>query len=390
MMNALVLLVLAHTPAAAAVAVIPVRPLPLSAPATAAIGSAATSSLSLPPLPVTAPLLAAPATPIAAPTARTAVAAPSARGPVAAPLPAASVPVEAQAAQGSATFDGASAAVPPASPVEPSAQPALGDGLRAMRHDDEPWLASVLGELMRSRTGRRVLRDIARLEARRGYPVLVDVEHISNNGEFRYDSDILVMDSSHRRSDPALTAPIMAHELQHVLQRAMDLPTDALELEIESYTVENHVWSELGVSPPKHSFAAQARRKLLQGGDVFVEWLARQYKNNFSLHGRTMAGYTEKVEAQRATTLKRIERARKAVAVAERAIEVMRASGMPEDAVAAHAREALGPAQRRLKEAEVILAWCDRDLALLADEAGRARFRAYSRGVIRRARALAR
>lgn len=349
MMNTFVFLLAARALASAAVTPVPVRPLPLSAPAAAVLGAlsdpARASSL---PLPAPAPALIA-------------------------------APADAQAAGARAAFDGSSAAPAAAS-----------GGLHAMRADDEPWLASVVGELMRTRTGRRVLRGISRLEERRGYPVIVEVARISNNGEFRYDSDILVMDASHRRSEPALTAPILAHELQHVLQRSMELPTDALELEIESYTVENRVWGELGLSPPQGSFAAQARKRLLRGVEVFVPWLARQYKNNFALYGHAMGEFSRRVSEQRERALRRVERAKKDIRLAEKAISVMRASGMPEQAVAAHAREALDPARRRLKEAQVSLAWCERDLALLADETGRARLRAFSRGVIRRARSLGR
>lgn len=358
MMNTFVFLLAARALASAAVTPVPVRPLPLSAPVAAVLGAlsdpARASSL---PLPVPAPALIA-------------------------------ALADAQPEGARAAFDGSSA-VPPLPPVS-AAPAAASGGLHAMRADDEPWLASVVGELMRTRTGRRVLRGISRLEERRGYPVIVEVAHISNNGEFRYDSDILVMDASHRRSEPALTAPILAHELQHVLQRSMELPTDALELEIESYTVENRVWGELGLSPPQGSFAAQARKRLLRGVEVFVPWLARQYKNNFALYGHAMGEFSRRVSEQRERALRRVERAKKDIRLAEKAISVMRASGMPEQAVAAHAREALDPARRRLKEAQVSLAWCERDLALLADETGRARLRAFSRGVIRRARSLGR
>ena len=187
-----------------------------------------------------------------------------------------------------------------------------------------------------------------------------------------------------------MTAPILAHELQHALQRAQGLPSDALELEIESYTVESRVWSELGVEPPKGSFGASARRLLLKGIEFFVPWLAKEHKDDIQLYGGTMAKYVQKVEKSRATTLKRIVRAEKDIKSAEGAQVKMRAAGMPEEAIAAHAREELEPAQRRLRDARMTLGWHDRDLALLVDEAGRARFRAYSRGVIRRARSLSR
>jgi hypothetical protein len=305
-----------------------------------------------------------------------------------APAGKAAPPSEADAASAGASFDGSAPAAPaaPSIPAAPAAPP--GSGLKMAKEEHEEWLAAVVGLLSGTRTGRRVLRDIDALAASRGRPLLLDVKPIGNNGEFRYDSDIVVMDSKHLKNDPLQSAPILAHELQHVLQRAMDLPADALELEIESYTVESRVWSELGVEPEPRSFARQARRRLAKGLPGFVEWLQRQYKSNIALYGSNVDAYVAKLQENLAKADRAEAKTRRKRAAVERVLESMRANGMSEEAVEAHRREDLEPLDRSLRDGAVNRAWIERDLYSLTSPEGRARFIAYSRGVIRRARSL--
>lgn len=324
--------------------------------------------------------------------------------------PAAPKSIEEDAASAGKTFDGsdASGATPaapapvaaaeapvPAEMPAPSAKPKraafpLGAGLKAADPADEPWLADLVGALSTSKTGRRILRDIAELEQKRGNPTMVVIKAIGNNGEFRYDSDLLVMDSTHRRRAPELTAPIFAHELQHVLQRGMNLPVDALELEVESYTVETRVWTELGIEPEAGSFARDARNRLRRDPDLFFVWLAEQYKNNSLLHGRRVASYIKELEDKKPANLKRIARAEKDLEAARLVAASMRAQGKSADAIRSFEEDDVEPVERRLRAARVETAWIERDLALLSTPEGRKRFRDYSRGVIRRARAISR
>lgn len=314
----------------------------------------------------------------------------------------------------SALFDGPSAAsgeaplplpVPAAEPVAPAPAPdaspeqsiptappaaPLGSGIRMARSEHEPWLASVVDLLSITRTGRRVLRDIDALALRRGVPILLDVKPIGNNGEFRYDSGLLIMDSGHLKRDPYQSAPILAHELQHVLQRGLELPADALELEIESYTVESRVWSELGIEPDAHTFARDARKQLLKDFPGFVKWLGEQYKTNIPLYGSTMDAYVSKLEKNLAKAKKSEAKTRKQIKALERVLESMKANGMSEDAIAAHRREDMEPLERALRDGAVNRAWTERDLARLKEPAIAERFRAYARGVARRARSLSR
>lgn len=298
---------------------------------------------------------------------------------------------ESAAASAGALFDGTAAAPNAETPVPPVAAPApLGSGLHMARPEHDSWLDMVVGVLSGSRTGRRVLRDIDALAAKRGRPVMLDVKAIGNNGEFRYDSDLLVMDSAHLKRDPFQSAPILAHELQHVLQRAMELPVDALELEIESYTVESRVWSELGVEPEMGSFARMARQRLLKDAPGFVKWLGEQYKNNIALYGSTMDAYVARLEKNLARAKRAEAQTRRKMAAVERVMESMRANGMSEEAIAAHRREDLEPLERSLRDSAVNRGWIERDLLRLKEPAIRDAFRAYARGVMRRARSLSR
>jgi len=266
----------------------------------------------------------------------------------------------------------------------------LGSGIRMARAEHEAWLKSVVDLLEITRTGRRVLRDIDALALRRGVPILLDVKPIGNNGEFRYDSDLLIMDFGHLKRDPYQSAPILAHELQHVLQRALELPADALELEIESYTVESRVWTELGVEPDAGTFARDARKRLSKDLPGFVKWLGEQYKNNIPLYGSTMDAYTERLESNLAAAKKAEAKTRRKIAAIHRVLESMRKNGMSEEAVAAHAREDLEPLERSLRDGAVNRGWVERDLLRLKEPIRAASFRAYARGVIRRARSLSR
>lgn len=307
----------------------------------------------------------------------------------AASIPASDETPEFQSAKSAARFDGSV----PSEAEAPSVSvpvPALGSGLRMAQPDHDSWLASVGGLLAQTRTGRRVLRDIDALAASRGRPVLLDIKAIGNNGEFRYDSDILVMDVGHLKRDPYQSAPILAHELQHVLQRAQELPADALELEIESYTVESRVWSELGVEPDAGTFARSARAKLMKGPAVFAKWLGDEYKNNIPLYGSNVDAYVARLEKKLKSSKALEAKTLRKKAAVERVIATMRENGQSEESIAAYRREDLEPLERSLRDNAFSRAWLERDLLLLSTPEGRERFRAYSRGVMRRARALSR
>lgn len=374
-----------------------VRPLPFA-------GAPRLPSATLSPATLSAPALSPSLTPSLAPLRAPSFAAPQdapaapetpkpAQGAAgAAPAPASDAPAERQAAEAAARFDGARAAAPaPDAVAVPSAPLPPVESMRVTRDGDKAWLAEVVTALSESRTGRRVLADVEALARRRGRPVIVDVASISNNAEVRYDSGLLVMDKNLRKKEPHHAAPILAHELTHVLQKASEsIPVDSLEMEVEAYTVEARVWDELGVTPKKGSFARMAKTRLQKDPDAFFAWLAEEYPKNRVLHGTTMASYVEWLELQREKSLKKIARHEKRIRDVEGVLDAMASAGAPREQIDAHRREEYGPAMRDRRDEKVTLAWIERDLALLSTPEGQARFREYSRGVIRRARAMRR
>lgn len=368
-------------------------PAALSAPAlspslTPSLAPLAAPGLAPLPAPHSAP------TPERGPSDRNPTAKPALDAAGAAPAPAeskpAEQPAEKQAAEAAARFDGSQAAEPAPVAAEAAPLPPV-ESLRVTREGDKAWLGEVMAALSESRTGRRVLADVEALARRRGRPVIVDVAAISNNAEVRYDSGLLVMDKNLRKKEPHHAAPILAHELTHVLQKSAEsIPVDALEMEIEAYTVEARVWDELGVTPKKGSFARTAKTRLQKDPDAFFAWLAEEYSKNRVLHGTTMDSYVEWLELQREKSLKKIARYEKRIAEAQGVIDAMSAAQMPREQIDAHRREEFGPAMRDRRDEKITLAWIDRDLQLLSTPEGQARFREYSRGVIRRARAMRR
>ena len=403
MRAAFTLLLLSSPALSRAVAHVPVvRPLPFVAtPRFVAPGvTPLAPALNAPSLaPSLLPLAPAPAAPQNAPTPaedaaskRIEAAAAEVAAENAAPAPAPSeTDLERERVLAAARFDGS--VVNPLAPYAPGfvapekAHP--GWSVRAVKDEDSEWLAGVIAALRESRTGRRVLKEIDEMSAQRARPVLVDVTRISNNAEVRYDSGLLVMDKNHRKKPVRLAAPIMAHELQHVLQKAgEDIPVDSLEMEIESYTVEARVWNELALKPPPNSFARNAKNRLEKDPDAFFAWLGIQYKKNPILHGSNVDAYVLWLEGEKAKSLKKIAAVGKRIRSIERVLERMRAAGVPESQYEAHRHDELIPAQSTLRDYQLNLAWQERDLRLLSTAEGRKRFRDYSRGVIRRARAM--
>lgn len=183
-----------------------------------------------------------------------------------------------------------------AAPADAPSQPAASldnfwDGLAfspksadAGRPRPAPWLSlrdehharalDAAVELARGTSvGRRALAAAQRAVEAQGGVLAVDVLDLRRNfGEYDYLTGRLRL---HR----GLFAPgregqlagTLVHELLHVAQHAAGLPSYALELEIEAHLQDLEMTAELGLTPPPHTFARQARAALARGPDAFVE-----------------------------------------------------------------------------------------------------------------------
>ncbi len=280
-------------------------------------------------------------------------------------------------------FDAAAPAVPVVGPgLDDISGGIVPEGtLLAGRQADAPWLRDVIKTAARSRTGRRVLRQVARLVAARKRPVVVAVDKISNSGEFNYDWDLVSLDTSHRKSQVS-AAVTLVHELVHVVQRAAGLPTDALELEIEAYMADFQAAVELGDRVRRGSFEYRARAALERGVWDFVAWLGKEYKDNIPLAGSSLKGYIGRLTEMGEKARRRLAGHEKRLAGQTRVLERLQASGVAQERVEAFKLDVLRPLERRIDLARRYAAWVERDLALLKSPEGARRFRNFSRRVM--------
>jgi hypothetical protein len=110
-------------------------------------------------------------------------------------------------------------------------------------------------------------------EAALGGRVLrVEVKDLGRNyGEWDYLNDRLRLDRKlfepGREADLAGT---LAHELKHVAQHALGLPSNALELEIEAHLLDLAIMDELGLKTRPNTFSRQLADALKKSPDAFV------------------------------------------------------------------------------------------------------------------------
>lgn len=283
---------------------------------------------------------------------------------------------EQSSAAGAQLFDGAASLAGSADSAVPVAP--LPASISVADPKDAAWLASVIAVARQSRTGRRVLKQIDGLLKTRGRPLTMVVTTLgANNGEYVYDWEILRMGAHYRKGEPAAAAPILVHELLHVVQKEYGLPTDALELELEAFAVTLMVYHELGLPLPPRSFEKQVDKNFRGPLKDFVSWLAKEYKTNLSIRDGLEA-YQETLEERAESEESSLKRLEKRLAKQEAIIQGMRDSGQPSEMIKTYAAEQLGPIKLKMMETRANLKWARRDLDLLSTPEGVARYRAYA------------
>jgi hypothetical protein len=93
-------------------------------------------------------------------------------------------------------------------------------------------------------------------------------------------------------------AGTLAHELLHVAQHAQGLPSNALELEIEAHLLDLELLAELGVKPPKNTFARQAYDALREGPKKFAELIAMAVPGSPYLGDSTFEEIADQLESE--------------------------------------------------------------------------------------------
>ncbi|MBI5211675.1 MAG: hypothetical protein HY927_17030 [Elusimicrobia bacterium] len=252
---------------------------------------------------------------------------------------------------------------------------------------DRAWVARTLAEAMLTRTGRQVLRRASAVASRRGRPILVQLEELrSENGSFVYDWDMLQLARSLMRDDTGEAAPVLVHELLHVVQRDIGLPSDSLEMELEAHVATLQVFRELGRRPSRRTFSYQFERALLRGGvPGAVRWLGSQYGGNIGiLDGGTVAGYIEELEKRRKSAVASIAKDERLLARRTAVLDEMRSAGHPPEALASYEADQLASLRERLRGKRATLGWAERDLAILRSPEGVRHYRGFAQRVQKR------
>ena len=131
--------------------------------------------------------------------------------------------------------------------------------------------------------------------------------------------------------------------MTHVAQHGQGVPSNALEMEIEAHLQDLEMLAELGLKPPKGTFARQALDLLTQGPEKFIELIQAAVPGSIFLGESSLEDIEEQLEEDLATQRK----------------------------LAKHSKTAAG-----------LIPVIERDLARLRTAEGAASYRAFSKRVL--------
>jgi hypothetical protein len=128
--------------------------------------------------------------------------------------------------------------------------------------------------------------------------ITVEVKDLGRNyGEWDYLNGKLRLDRKlfepGREADLAGT---LAHELKHVAQHALGLPSNALELEIEAHLLDLAIMDELGLKTRPNTFSRQLVEALEKGPDAFVQLLQAAVPGSPYLGEQSFAEISDQLE----------------------------------------------------------------------------------------------
>lgn len=123
-----------------------------------------------------------------------------------------------------------------------------------------------------TRAGRRALDEAQRVLEEQGRSLPVRVLALGRNyGEYDYVAkEMRLHKDLFLKGREADLAGTVVHELTHVAQHALGIPSNALEMELEAHLRDLDMMRELGLVPPPHTFARQAFDALVRSPEKFI------------------------------------------------------------------------------------------------------------------------
>jgi hypothetical protein len=202
--------------------------------------------------------------------------------------------------------------------VEPLGEPGR---LAPWLETDDAKIAAALDRAVAiarsTRAGRRALDAAEKtlFSEGRTLPILV-LDLGRNYGEYDYLAKNMRLHSAlFKKGREAELAGTIVHELTHVVQHGQGVPSNALEMEIEAHLQDLDMLAELGVKPPKGTFARQALELLAKGPDKFIQLIQAAVPGSLFLGDSSLEDVLDQLEDDLAEQHRRAKRSKTAAAL---------------------------------------------------------------------------
>jgi hypothetical protein len=275
-----------------------------------------------------------------------------------------------------------------AAPAFSSPMPALPAYLSVANPADGLMLASIIQAAQASPAAVAVLAQVAQAAEVRGRPVVVEIVKMKEAGTWNLDWGILSLRRKDMKDSARENVSTVIHELQHLLQTQLDVPSDLLETELEAYVVDFRVARELGLKPRKRSYDEKAQNAFKEGLEPFMGYLRKQYPEDAQLHKTRSSAYEARLRRDLGGSIEKLQQLETDRTDRGRVLAQMRVLGHSESEITNYRQDSIAPIDAAIQTLERAIGWSRKDIAILADPAARAKARGYARSVIRRARAF--
>ncbi|TBR16861.1 hypothetical protein EPO15_18245 [bacterium] len=279
-----------------------------------------------------------------------------------------------------ALFDGSRAERSSVRP-EPAAAPKLYSWFRIADPAHAAALAAILEAAEESATGRATLSKLkAKLRSRKRPLVFEFTKQVNSHAYVDWETDVVRLGTSMLKEDPAHAAPVLIHELTHVIQKSRRLPYHAFELELEAFLVTLKSARELGVTYKRGDFMRATQLKFKGDLDEFIDWLhaGHDQKENFRLLSGSRDEFLRKLEERLDAEAKKVATAARTVARRQATYEQMKAASYLPSALENYRNQELEPAREKLRSAQGSYGLVERDLRLLRSVNGYLRYRHFA------------
>jgi hypothetical protein len=285
---------------------------------------------------------------------------------------------------GGAVLNGADA-----SAVDAGKAPELPPYIKIANRDDARYLAEIHQAATRSRTGRKVLRQILEYTGNGREPVIFEFQG-EDGGSFTSAWEVVRLSKAYREDSIDKAASAYIHELVHVLQKGKDLPFNGIELEIEAFIKQLKVARELGVKWGKDDFHYGLHRALKASVEGFVEYLIDSpgYEDSITLVGHDFSYAERQLRDMETASRRAIESSEDHYKEREQTLKLMRSLGYADFRVKAYRGDEVLATEEVIVSHESAIHLARRDQRILRTRTGRRRYLEFSREALKEARSF--